>query len=592
MSTNNTNNESETNTTPFFVSEIQPNTNANSRPFFYKKTYHPVSARHNLISRISNSCVKSIIKGHKNVNNYSKTKPPKTTFPIPSSSRNIAFDSPDFVSNMVDDYNNGKPIIDESIANSMINDLHNICKIRSKPIMSMGIGFDMDNSNNVVKKEVVSLNFEDDTFRLVYKISDDKTNIIKNWYNQCNIMFDVEDINIDIPNECNDNDLTNILNKNIDYNNKELFINEYVPTKLEVIKKQHELLDLETELKMNVTHNLETHITQNNQTSMVKSLYELNIKVQDNLVYYDNYFYYSCENNQIITLTKYKKRGANDNYDWIPMKPEESLESHVNTMICQLPKDTIESNVKAYNEEYDCLYPTFGSNAGVIHADTMEPQEQNSLNSFNLYIILFNPQFLHTMIIQNPDLETIETIFENTEYGFMELFTYKVKKDDVETVGMLYKLYDNITHNNVDELNNTLTGISQFLTYINTKQTTNNAINEEEKCVKQYLDDNYVLSDDINHKMKASAIYDVVVNMEICKVDKTKISTFKNRLSTYLKDLGLKKKRYNDGFYYYGIQTKLDKIYENDTQTKYERILENRKNEDIQQNNIYNSKFL
>ena len=268
------------------------------------------------------------------------------------------------------------------------------------------------------------------------------------------------------------------------------------------------------------------------------------------------------------------------------MKHEESLESHIYTMVCQLPKETIKSNVKAYNEEYDCLYPTFGSNAEVIHGDTMEPQEQNSLNSFNLYIILFNPQFLHTMIIENPDLITIETIFENTEYGFMELFTYKVKKDDIETIGMLYKLYDNITFNNVDELNNSLTGISQFMTYMNAKQTTNNALNEEEKGVKTYLNDNYELSDDVNHKMKASAIYDVVVNMEICKVDKTKISTFKNRLSTYLKDLGLKKKRYNDGFYYYGIQTKLDKIYENDTQTKYERVLENRKNEDIQQNNI------
>ena len=187
MSTNNTNNESETNTTPFFVSEKHPNTNANSRQFFYKKDNVPRLVKQNqtnkypINNKVSISCVKSIIKGHKYVSNYSKTKPPKTTFPIPSSSRNIAFDSPDFVSNMVDDYNNSVPIINENNLSSMGmgKDMHDIYKIRADPIMPMGLGFDMDMTNNVVKKEIVSLNFEDDTFRLVYKIANDRINIIK-----------------------------------------------------------------------------------------------------------------------------------------------------------------------------------------------------------------------------------------------------------------------------------------------------------------------------------------------------------------------------------------------------------------------------
>ena len=38
--------------------------------------------------------------------------------------------------------------------------------------------------------------------------------------------------------------------------------------------------------------------------------------------------------------------------------------------------------------------------------------------------------------------------------------------------------------------------------------------------------------------------------------DQSKLGGFKNRLSKYLKDLGLEKKRFNDGYYYYGIKVK------------------------------------
>jgi hypothetical protein len=80
---------------------------------------------------------------------------------------------------------------------------------------------------------------------------------------------------------------------------------------------------------------------------------------------------------------------------------------------------------------------------------------------------------------------------------------------------------------------------------------------QEEESVKNYFRQFFDLSDDINHKMKASVLYDNVLESNtLCKIDKTKLSSFKNRLSNYLKDLGLQKKRYNDGYYYYGIVSK------------------------------------
>jgi hypothetical protein len=90
----------------------------------------------------------------------------------------------------------------------------------------------------------------------------------------------------------------------------------------------------------------------------------------------------------------------------------------------------------------------------------------------------------------------------------------------------------------------------------------------EEKSVKAFLNNNFNFSDDVNKKMKASALYNLITNSDVCKVDKNKISGFKTRLSKYLQDLGLKKKRYNDGFYYYGIVNKYDIKCENQDGTK------------------------
>ena len=56
--------------------------------------------------------------------------------------------------------------------------------------------------------------------------------------------------------------------------------------------------------------------------------------------------------------------------------------------------------------------------------------------------------------------------------------------------------------------------------------------------------------------MKASVLHDLIIQSNVCSIEKTKITGFKNRLSQYLKDIGLKKKRYNDGYYYYGIVKK------------------------------------
>jgi hypothetical protein len=58
---------------------------------------------------------------------------------------------------------------------------------------------------------------------------------------------------------------------------------------------------------------------------------------------------------------------------------------------------------------------------------------------------------------------------------------------------------------------------------------------------------------DISDRIKASTINDIIINQNpTFKTD----NGFKIRLSGYLNEWNLKKKRYNDGIYYYGLRTK------------------------------------
>ena len=43
-------------------------------------------------------------------------------------------------------------------------------------------------------KKMVLLNFEDDTFRAVIKLPDEKINLINSWYDKSKQQFDIEDI--------------------------------------------------------------------------------------------------------------------------------------------------------------------------------------------------------------------------------------------------------------------------------------------------------------------------------------------------------------------------------------------------------------
>lgn len=61
-------------------------------------------------------------------------------------------------------------------------------------------------------------------------------------------------------------------------------------------------------------------------------------------------------------------------------------------------------------------------------------------------------------------------------------------------------------------------------------------------------------------------------------INPDKLNGFRNRFSKYLKDILLNKKRYNDGYYYYGIRLKQDSDYNQKlTDSELEKYIQERK---------------
>jgi hypothetical protein len=101
-------------------------------------------------------------------------------------------------------------------------------------------------------------------------------------------------------------------------------------------------------------------------------------------------------------------------------------------------------------------------------------------------------------------------------------------------------------------------------------------INEEFE-VKKYIQSSFLINNDINNKISAFTLYDIIIKSKIIKIEQSKTNGFKNRLSKYLKDLGFEKKRYDDGYYYHGISSKMTIFNKPIEQTDINNYIKERK---------------
>ncbi len=446
---------------------------------------------------------------------------------------------------------------------------------------------------NANKKNIILLNFEDDTIKPVIEIEEKYMKIINKWYESCNLILDIEKTNSSIPETITVQDVSGVLFNEINYKYKDEYLYKYLPLIINNIISNRSIRDLERKYFSKLPNKTPSSNNFVNQTNETNIIYEnLGIKIPQNLLNNnesddkknnDKYFTFqsgSIYNNfggtiggiirtidpEILPKKEYNQVNSNqysygmvvpDNIEKIELEPYNKI--YEDTKLIQDDKDP-KKIVFSYNHDFNVLNPKFGD-ASYITDDLYSNEKVKPNTSTESIYIIYNSKFLQSLCIVNPSSDILYILQKHTEFGFIKLFSLVTSNTDI--VQFVKNEFDKFQFNDIDELNQKLNVTSQYIEFLNKHNNLSINISSEELQVKKYIESTFLIDNDINNKMKASILHDVIINSKIVKIDESKISGFKNRLSKYLKDLGLEKKRYNDGYYYYGIRNKLSNSISN-----------------------------
>jgi hypothetical protein len=431
---------------------------------------------------------------------------------------------------------------------------------------------------NSKKKNIILLNFEDDTMRPVLKIEDKYMDIIQQWYDDCELLLDIEETNVSIPEVITIQDISGVVFQDINYKFKEEYLNFYIPLVINNIISDRSIKGYEKKYfkKINLTNSYEQKESKFSGDTIILDMGILipenikpdTIETKNNKSSLNGVFWNfpgrGLQEPQIDPEILLKKHILDDVRKNEPSDFQLSSYNNVyegNKGDVYLhgynydAKDDVEmekDTLLAYNSEYNVLYPYFSDNCATIFDDNIE--ENIKETNISSVFVLINDKFLQTITIENPDTDILHVIKNHSEFGFVKLFGIETNNKDI--VSFIEREFNKTQFNDIDEINKKLLVTSQYIEFANKHNNSNNMVSSEENLVKKYLNSKYTFDDDINHKMKASSLYDIIINSKVVKIDNDKLAGFRTRLSKYLKDIGLKKKRYNDGFYYYGIVEK------------------------------------
>lgn len=421
------------------------------------------------------------------------------------------------------------------------------------------------NQINSNSNKIVLLNFDDDTFRPVINCDENDMIALKKLYNDCKITLDIEntpyiishgldpfadkkfnDINIEDKSEFVDNYLPLLLLKKelTDKSDREecKFVygeTETQPERMFTFKTKSQNETDKSDFKCKkIIETLKIHIPEN----LAAQKYSIEEMMRKKIEYIRKLF------------PKYiSKDTENPKISDIKEEPE-ALNSCFN-------KDILPGEIYPYNISYNILSPEFSSNCVAVIdqivtsyvGDALATLAQKRITNIN---VILNHKYLQTKVLINPDpiLETM--ILSHPEYGFFNLFSFKTTNNVL--IKSIEDKCDNCIFENIEDLNKRLSILSDEIDYMQQNEDVNELKDElyasEEAQVKQYFKYYYDITDNIEHRIKASTLCDIIMNNLLVDIKTHSVNSFRNRLSKYLTNLGLRKKRFNDGFYYYGVK--------------------------------------
>jgi hypothetical protein len=175
------------------------------------------------------------------------------------------------------------------------------------------------------------------------------------------------------------------------------------------------------------------------------------------------------------------------------------------------------------------------------------------------YVIVFNKIYQSSFLIENPD--NIDNELLNSEKcGFKNYYEFSIEKNNGDFIKMINTLLSYNMHDDENDFKKRIDLITNLYNqYKNDMKT-----KTEFENIKDFITNSYDINDNINYKIKASDILTIIENY-YSETNNTNFIqgdiSFRNKLSKYLTDLGLKKKRLSDGIYYFGLVLKDNSKY-------------------------------
>lgn len=428
-------------------------------------------------------------------------------------------------------------------------------------------------STKTCKKQIVFLNFEDDTCRPVLKTNDTEfLSHIETLYSNCNLLFDIEETDVIIPTNIELSDMEEYLFQDIPTANKTDFLTGYIPCIIGNIISEKSIAAFKTKCSSSIRGGVVQYQSKSQSLKPRKtdyfSLSEMGIVIPDNInspVEKNSHFnihpkHFMSDVTPFNTSSDSFVRPKKDDAIHIPAIDFSEMNSY-DKFVGNFCENPMELHKYPYDKDFGVI----------MSSKTLD------YNTSNILVVIHN-KFLNTLTLKDAGnsiyIDNLRNkIKEHPEYGFTELFY--VKTDNKDIIDFIETQYNTKSFDSIEDVNKKLSLTSQYMDFsIKNRETNNDVKLNEEKLVKDFLKDCYTFNKDINHKMKASVLYDNIVNSNILKnndhnlinaySDQTpkNLIGFKTRLSKYLKDLGLEKKRYNDGYYYYGIVSKSNGVFD------------------------------
>lgn len=405
--------------------------------------------------------------------------------------------------------------------------------------------------------EIMLLNFEDDTFKPVTK-DQKKMDIVKHWYDECGIFVDFEPTNYFVQHYS--------VAQNIFFKDK-IFEDFHLKTKMNFLKTYIPLSLVNYE----IMNQMKDFPIESDNVPPSPPPTQGSIKNPKSIAQIDAEEKYILNKFHLVIPQKFLGLGSSSSSSSSSLGKKTNLAEKK----CEKGKGDVMSQCgpigaynddvsyeteepQPYNSSFNALRPEFASNCALVQGERIEPASfwcavPINNDRFKRVLVIFNYKFLCTKVLIDPDTICRSIAILNHEYGFFRLF--EISTENSEIIRCIKDKFDNIIFDDTNDLNNNLQNLTEHIAIIEEQANSKEKLHhDEEKQVKQFFEIYYDIDDNIENKMKASQLCDIIANSFLVNVKKD--GSFRNRLSRYLADMGLKKKRFNDGFYYYGIKPK------------------------------------